>query len=149
MARVGVRNLVRRPTIYRRAELCREAIDVIELRFHDETLSLDAVAAEIATSTRQLQRALAEVGRTSFRREVQRVRMEHAMRLLQDGSRPVKEVATAVGYRHAAQFTKAFRRHYGSTPSSVQESGREERASRRNTSPRPRGLGLGLPQTLH
>jgi len=129
--------------MHRRAQLCREAIEVIELRFRDETISLDAVAAEIATSSRQLQRALAEAGRTSFRRELQRVRMEHAMELLRDGSRPVKEVATAVGYRHPAQFTKAFRRHHGTTPSSLQENGAELPAPS-VTSSRSRGLGPRL-----
>lgn len=94
---------------------------VIELRYGDDDLSLARVAAEIATSSRQLQRAFAEAAGTGFRRELERVRMERAAELLREGSRSVKAVAAEVGYRHPAQFTKAFRRHHGATPSSFRD----------------------------
>jgi AraC family transcriptional regulator of adaptative response / methylphosphotriester-DNA alkyltransferase methyltransferase len=47
------------------------------------------------------------------------VRMQKALELLQEGSLPVREVATSVGYRQAAQFAKTFRRHHGRPPSSI------------------------------
>ena len=86
--------------------------------YADETLSLAAVAHSIATSRRQLQRVFGERG-TSFRAEVQRVRMARAAELLEDGAMPVARVARAVGYRQPAQFSKAFRRHHGVPPSAV------------------------------
>ena len=86
-------------------------------RFAEPDLALAAVAHEIATSRRQLQRAFAEVGGTSFSRELQRIRMAKAAQLLADGSLPVHAVAGAVGYRQAAQFAKVFRRHHGEPPS--------------------------------
>ena len=43
--------------------------------------------------------------------------MERAASLLREGSLPVQSVAGAVGYRQAAQFAKAFRRHHGAPPS--------------------------------
>jgi transcriptional regulator GlxA family with amidase domain len=85
--------------------------------FADEGLTLASVAASIATSPRQLQRAFAENGATSFRRELRRVRMERAARLLLGSALPVARVARAVGYRQPAQFAKAFRRHHGRPPS--------------------------------
>ena len=103
--------------MYRRNELYRDAIEVIEQEFSDEDLSLTAVARAIATSRRQLQRAFAEAGGTSFRRELQRVRMARAATMLREGSQSVQSVAGAVGYRQAAQFAKAFRRHHGAPPS--------------------------------
>jgi AraC family transcriptional regulator of adaptative response / methylphosphotriester-DNA alkyltransferase methyltransferase len=108
---------VRQSTAYRRNELYRDAIAVIEREYGDEDLSLAGVARTIATSRRQLQRAFAEAGGTSFRREVQRVRMARAAALLHEGSLSVQSVAGAVGYRQAAQFAKAFRRHHGAPPS--------------------------------
>jgi two-component system response regulator YesN len=116
-----VRNCVSRSTAYRRSELCRDALRVIERRFADEDLSLTAVAADVATSARQLQRVLAEVRGTTFRRELHRVRMERAAEMLRNGRCPIKEVAAATGHRNATQFSKAFRREYGVTPSSFQE----------------------------
>src|SRR6187551_1115389 len=109
---------VRTSTLQRRRDLYREALEVIRLRHADPDLSLARVAHEIATSRRQLQRALAEVGGTTFSRELQRARMQRAAQLLLAGSLPVQAVAGAVGYRQAAQFAKVFRRHYGSSPSS-------------------------------
>ena len=108
---------VRASTVQRRRDLYSEALEVIARRHGDPDLSLATVAHEIATSRRQLQRALAEVGGTSFSRELQRARMERAAQLLLAGSLPVQVVAGAVGYRQAAQFAKAFRRHHGVPPS--------------------------------
>lgn len=112
---------MRQSTVDRRSELYRDAIAVIERDFVDESLSLAAVARAVATSRRQLQRAFAEAGGTSFRRELQRVRMEHAADLLEQGSPAMQAVAKAVGYRQAAQFAKAFRRHHGAPPSAFRD----------------------------
>jgi AraC family transcriptional regulator of adaptative response / methylphosphotriester-DNA alkyltransferase methyltransferase len=113
--------VVRESTVSRRSELYRDAVAVIELRYAEEDLSLSTVARAIATSRRQLQRAFAETGKTSFRRELQRVRMLRAADLLREGSLSVQAVAGAVGYRQAAQFAKAFRRHYGAPPSAFRD----------------------------
>ena len=106
----------------RRGDLYRDARVVIARRYGDEDLSLAIVAHEIATSRRQLQRAFAEAGSTSFSRELQRIRMARAAQLLLDGSLPVQDVAAAVGYRQAAQFAKVFRRYHGVPPSGFRRS---------------------------
>src|SRR5919199_1544315 len=77
------------------------------------------VARRRALSRRQLQRAFAEAGKTSFRTHLAEVRMRKAHELLREGTLPVRDVATSVGYRQAAQFAKTFRRHHGRPPSSV------------------------------
>jgi AraC family transcriptional regulator, regulatory protein of adaptative response / methylphosphotriester-DNA alkyltransferase methyltransferase len=114
---VRIQVVVRESTVSRRRQLFEEAVAVIEREFAAEDLSLASVSGAIATSPRQLQRAFAEAGGTSFRRELQRVRMERAATLLRFGSMPVARVAGAVGYRQPAQFAKAFRRHHGRPPS--------------------------------
>ena len=103
-------------TVDRRRELFREAVEIIE-REYGRDLDLEAVAHRIATSRRQLQRSFAEAGGTSFRDHLASVRMRRAGELLRAGSLPVRDVAAVVGYRQPAQFAKAFRRHYGATPS--------------------------------
>jgi transcriptional regulator GlxA family with amidase domain len=112
---------MRPSTRSRRRQLYEEGLVVIERDFATVDLSLRSVARTIATSTRQLQRAFAESGGTSFRRELQRVRMERAATLLRLGSMPVSHVAAAVGYRQPAQFAKSFRRHHGRAPSAFRE----------------------------
>jgi AraC family transcriptional regulator, regulatory protein of adaptative response / methylphosphotriester-DNA alkyltransferase methyltransferase len=112
-----MRNVAKRPaTVERRRALFLEAAAIIEAEFESK-LALDDVARRVATSRRQLQRAFAEAGETSFRTYLQRVRMERAAVLLRESSAPVNQVASAVGYRQPAQFAKAFRRHHGTPPS--------------------------------
>jgi transcriptional regulator GlxA family with amidase domain len=112
----------RQSTVERRRALFEEARAVIE-REYREDLALDDVARRVAASRRQLQRAFAEAGDTSFRTCLQKVRMRRAAELLRGGGIPVNQVATAVGYRQPAQFAKAFRRHHGAPPSSFRGSG--------------------------
>ena len=109
---------IRQATRQRRRAVYEEAVSVIESKYATD-LDLDQLAREIATSRRQLQRVFAEVGETSFREYLAKVRMRHAARLLREGAIPVREVAQSVGYRQPAQFAKAFRRHHGTAPSSL------------------------------
>jgi transcriptional regulator GlxA family with amidase domain len=108
-------------TVQRRNDLFIEAAAIIEAEY-EAKLALDDVARRVATSRRQLQRAFAEAGETSFRTYLQRIRMERAADLLRGTRSPVNQVAGAVGYRQPAQFAKAFRRHHGTPPSSFRES---------------------------
>jgi AraC family transcriptional regulator, regulatory protein of adaptative response / methylphosphotriester-DNA alkyltransferase methyltransferase len=110
--------VVRQSTRHRRRTLFEEALTAIGRDFADDELSLSSVAHSIATSRRQLQRVFGDQG-TSFRQELQRVRMTRAAELLSREELPVAAVARAVGYRQAAQFSKAFRRHHGHPPSAV------------------------------
>jgi hypothetical protein len=62
----------------------------------------------------------ADDGRSERARvELAAVRMQHAAALLQGTDLPVSEVAHRVGYRQAAQFAKAFRRHHGTSPNAL------------------------------
>ena len=103
-------------TIRLRTSLFEEAIHIVESEYASD-LALDDIAHRVASSRRQLQRAFAEVGRTTFREHVARVRMARAAEMLGAGSLTVREVARRVGYRQPAQFAKAFRRHVGVAPS--------------------------------
>jgi AraC family transcriptional regulator, regulatory protein of adaptative response / methylphosphotriester-DNA alkyltransferase methyltransferase len=111
---------MREGTAERREQLYREAIDLIA-REYSRDLQLEGVARELATSRRQLQRAFAEVGNTSFRDELAKVRMHHARALLAADGIPVRTVAASVGYHQPAQFAKSFRRHHGKAPSTYRK----------------------------
>jgi AraC family transcriptional regulator, regulatory protein of adaptative response / methylphosphotriester-DNA alkyltransferase methyltransferase len=113
----------RNSTIALRTSLFREAGAIVESEYASD-LALDDVARRVATSRRQLQRAFAEVGDTTFREFLTRVRMERAAELLRHHGPTVKDVARSVGYRQPAQFAKAFRRHHGVAPSDYRASER-------------------------
>jgi AraC family transcriptional regulator, regulatory protein of adaptative response / methylphosphotriester-DNA alkyltransferase methyltransferase len=103
-------------TVVLRASLYEDAVAIVE-REYGTDLSLDDIARRVASSRRQLQRAYAEIGRTTFRAHLTSVRMERAAELLATRGLTVRDVAHRVGYRQPAQFAKAFRRHLGVAPS--------------------------------
>ena len=111
-------------TIRHRTSLFEDAVAIVEVEFAND-LALDDIARRVAASRRQLQRAYAEIGDTTFREHLTGTRMDRAADMLSTRSLTVREVAHRVGYRQPAQFAKAFRRHHGLAPS-------DYRAARRN-----------------
>jgi AraC family transcriptional regulator of adaptative response / methylphosphotriester-DNA alkyltransferase methyltransferase len=109
-------------TIRHRTSLFEEAVLIVEAEYGSD-ISLDDVARRVASSRRQLQRSYAEIGRTTFREHLTKVRMERAAELLGTRRLTVREVAQRVGYRQPAQFAKAFRRHLGLAPSAFRSTG--------------------------
>lgn len=116
-------------TIRHRSSLLDDAIAIVEVEYASD-LALDDIARRVASSRRQLQRAYAEIGSTTFREHLAAVRMQRAAEMLQNRGLTVREVAHRVGYRQPAQFAKAFRRHHGVAPS-------DYRAGRRGTPTEP------------
>jgi AraC-like DNA-binding protein len=108
---------IQRPaTVQLRRSLFEEAVRIVEDEFGSD-IGLDHIARRVASSRRQLQRAYAEVGHTTFREHLTAVRMRRAAEMLQRRDLTVREVANRVGYRQPAQFAKAFRRALGVVPS--------------------------------
>jgi len=125
---------VQRPsTVSHRTSLFEDAVAIVESEFASE-LSLDDIARRVASSRRQLQRAYSEIGETTFREHLTRVRMQRAAEMLVGRGLTVREVAYRVGYRQPAQFAKAFRRHHGVSPSDFRT---EHRAGRTGPIERP------------
>jgi transcriptional regulator GlxA family with amidase domain len=120
-------------TISHRTSLFDDAVAIVEAEFAGE-LALDDIARRVASSRRQLQRAYAEIGNTTFREHLTAVRMDRAAEMLTTRPLTVREVADRVGYRQPAQFAKAFRRHHGRSPSDYRA------AHRLGTAPPPGAL---------
>ncbi|MFF3843266.1 GlxA family transcriptional regulator [Streptomyces sp. NPDC001930] len=82
----------------------------------DGDLSVEALAARARLSPRHFARAFqAETGTTPGR-YVDRVRLEHARRLLEETSRGVEEVARASGYGTPEAMRRAFTKTLGTAP---------------------------------
>jgi AraC family transcriptional regulator, regulatory protein of adaptative response / methylphosphotriester-DNA alkyltransferase methyltransferase len=109
-------------TVRLRTSLFHEAAEIVD-REYAADLSLDDIARRVASSRRQLQRAYAEIGQTTFRDHLTRVRMQKAAEMLATRALTVREVAHRVGYRQPAQFAKAFRRYQGVAPSDFRANG--------------------------
>jgi AraC family transcriptional regulator, regulatory protein of adaptative response / methylphosphotriester-DNA alkyltransferase methyltransferase len=125
-------------TVRHRTSLYEDATAIVAAEFADD-LSLDDIARRVASSRRQLQRAYAEIGDTTFREHLTAVRMDRAAEMLSARGLTVREVAHRVGYRQPAQFAKAFRRRHGASPSAFRA--REQRFQRDGNAPVPAGAG--------
>jgi transcriptional regulator GlxA family with amidase domain len=112
----------RATTVNLRTSLYQDSVEIVEAEY-DSDLALDEIARRVASSRRQLQRAYAEIGDTTFREHLTAVRMRRAAELLAQGRLTVREVARRVGYRQPAQFAKAFRRATGASPSEYRSQG--------------------------
>ena len=119
-------------TVRHRTSLFEDAIAIVEAEYASD-LSLDDIARRVASSRRQLQRAYAEIGNTTFRDHLTGVRMDRAAELLAAAALTVREVAHRVGYRQPAQFAKAFRRHHGVSPSDYRAARQRSPADRAPT----------------
>lgn len=78
--------------------------------------SLDDVAGRLHMSTRTLKRQLAQQG-TSFSDILDDIREQKALLLLARKDLSVEQVADRLGYSDVANFTRAFKRWTGQTPS--------------------------------
>lgn len=89
-------------------------------------LTLKGVAAQLGVSARTVDRRLAAEG-VRFGALCDEVRFERARELLRRGELGVAQVAERLGYRDAANFSRAFRRHAGISPSAFQAASRHAR----------------------
>jgi AraC-like DNA-binding protein len=91
----------------------------------DRSLSVTSVCRRFGISPRTLHR-LFEDGEQSFAATVRSLRLDRCAALLADPrvTSRVTDVAASLGFDDPASFSRAFRRHVGSTPTEVRERAR-------------------------
>ena len=80
--------------------------------------TVDQVAAQLGCSGRSLRRHLAREG-TFFQRLLDDLRMDLARRYVRQTSLGSDDIAMLLGYAHASSFQRAFRVHFGQSPTSM------------------------------
>jgi AraC-like DNA-binding protein len=109
-------------------ELCESLLAVLELRAGTagkvraillanlmRPISFETVALRLHMTTRTLRRKLDEEG-TSFRRLVDELKMEVAIKYLRDTKLTVDDIAHSLGFSEASIFRRAFRRWTSRSP---------------------------------
>lgn len=84
---------------------------------HRPPPTLEQVADAMHLTPRTLIRKLQRES-TTYKDVLEQLRRHYAEALLKDASRNIADVAEILGYREAANFTRAFRRWYGVAPAS-------------------------------
>jgi transcriptional regulator GlxA family with amidase domain len=95
-------------------EAVRQAV---EEHLGEATFRVEALAEAVGMTRVHLYRRLRALCGETPSALLQRMRLERAAALLRGRAGNVAEVAYAVGFRSANRFGKAFRAHFGATPS--------------------------------
>ena len=98
----------------------------------DKSLSLEALAAVAHFSPFHFHRIFtAHVGETLYE-HIRRVRLDKAAFTLYHSDNPVTSIALSAGYETPAAFTKAFKQHFGRTPTEFKKTRRQNLPSHMN-----------------
>ncbi len=103
-------------------EPARSLSAVVALRLLDGKADIDGAARMAGLSVQGLQRRLRDKG-YSYRDIVDVARRERALALLHETELPLMDIAISLGYEEHANFTRAFRRWMGRSPSEFRRSG--------------------------
>lgn len=96
-------------------QLFARALAMLDKRM-DNPPGLTEMAAALCTNERKLTDLFREkVGLTVFE-YFSELRLETARHLLEGSTMQIQAIATHVGYRNAGDFTRAYRRRYGTSP---------------------------------
>jgi signal transduction histidine kinase/ligand-binding sensor domain-containing protein/AraC-like DNA-binding protein len=85
----------------------------------DEGLNGDKIGAYFKMSRMQLHRKIKALSGQSTSDFIQSIRLECALKALQEGDKSVKEVAFESGFVTANHFSRVFKRKYGKSPSEI------------------------------
>jgi AraC-like DNA-binding protein len=103
---------------YRRDRLLGQRVRELMRARPAEVTHAEALAALLHISTRTLHRQLQEEG-VSLQALKDEVRREQAIEQLRRSTRPIKQVALAVGFRNEKSFSRAFREWTGESPGAL------------------------------
>ena len=92
------------------------ALEYVESHLHED-LDMSQVASRLGMSYSHFSRLFKSRTGEGFGQYVLSRRMRRARRMLEQPGMRVSEVAYAVGYRNHKHFSRAFREHFGQTPS--------------------------------
>ena len=94
----------------------KNVINYIQLKY-SEPIKIDTIALSLGLNRSYLTRLFKEATGYSLQEYLLTYRMKIAVKLLADESISVNQVASSVGYNDTFTFSKAFKRHFGKSPS--------------------------------
>jgi signal transduction histidine kinase/ligand-binding sensor domain-containing protein/DNA-binding response OmpR family regulator len=94
-----------------------KAIEIINAHISDEDFDVSTLASEIGLSRVQLHRKLTALLGHSSSELIRIIKLTKAARLIKSNYGNITEIALEVGFNNPANFAKAFRAHFGVSPS--------------------------------
>ena len=89
---------------------------IFQQRMADEKFNVNILATQMGMSRSQLFKRVREVTGESPKQLLNKIRLQSAEKLLQEGNMTVSEVADATGWNSVSYFSKSFKRRFGRSP---------------------------------
>ncbi len=90
-------------------------------RMADEKFNVGVLATQMGMSRSQLFKRVREVTGESPKQLLNKIRLQSAERMLEEGNMTVSEVADATGWNSVSYFSKSFKRRFGRNPKKNKE----------------------------
>ena len=97
-------------------EFVRNAIEVITKHLDNTEFGKEEFAQEMGVSTSLLFKKIKSLTGLSIVDFIKKVRMEHAMKLLNDPSLSISDIADRCGFSTIGYFSTVFKKYFGKTP---------------------------------
>lgn len=95
----------------------RAILEFVEQHYSEPSMGLKRLSAEFSLSEVYLSCLFRQIAGTTFSSFLEKLRMEEAAKLLKTTKMNVEEVARNTGYASSDVFRRAFKRHFGVSPS--------------------------------
>lgn len=99
----------------------RKLTEIVIANLGDESFSAEKLAKEADLSRASLYRKLKSLQNEDVSQFIRRVRLNCAMKILQNNEGTISEIAFRVGFGSPAYFSKCFHDHYGYPPGDVRK----------------------------
>ena len=101
--------------------LMERIMKVVNAHLDDSDFNVDTMTKEVGISRAQLHRKMKEMTGLPVSEFIRNIRLEQAVRLLEEQKINVTQVAYAVGFSNLAHFSTVFRKQFGISPTEYME----------------------------
>jgi len=101
--------------------LMERIMEVVNAHLDDSDFNVDTMTKEVGISRAQLHRKMKEMTGLPVSEFIRNIRLEQAVRLLEEQKINVTQVAYAVGFSNLAHFSTVFRKQFGISPTEYME----------------------------
>ncbi len=131
------------PSVRTPGALAKQVLCYLEQNYHRPELSVSDIAEAFQVSPQHIGNCFRKTLRSSLRRKLTEIRLEHAARLLSRPELNIGEIAGLCGWRNQFYFSRCFRQAFGVPPRESRERSEAFPALQGEKSDFPSGNGGG------